>query len=127
MPATYPASLTTPWPVTAHWGEEGLEIGGVSASTLAEQHGTPLLVLDRQHLHRRCREIREAFPESLYAIKALTSRRLLRLVSCEGLRFLAASGGELEACLRADIPASQIALHGNHKTDDEPSALASGC
>ncbi|HJW74541.1 MAG TPA: diaminopimelate decarboxylase, partial [Thermoleophilia bacterium] len=119
MPATYPASLTTPWPVTAHWGDDGLEIGGVPASSLAEQYGTPLLVLDQQHLHRRCREVREAFPESLYAVKALTSRRLLRLVSCEGLRFLVASGGELEACLRAGIPASQVALHGNHKTDEE--------
>ena len=116
---SHPTSLTTPWPVSAHWGVEGLEIGGLPASTLAQRYGTPLLVLDKEHLQRRCREVREAFPEALYAVKALTSRRLLRLVACEGLQFLAASGGELEACLRAGIPASQIALHGNHKTEEE--------
>jgi diaminopimelate decarboxylase len=118
---------TRPWPVCTHWGRDGLKIGGLSASLLAERYGTPLLLIDKEHLRARCREVHAAFPEALYAVKALTSRRLLRLIASEGLQFLAASGGELHACLRAGIPASRIALHGNHKTQEElERALAAG-
>lgn len=113
------ASLSTPWPVTAHWGEEGLEIGGIPVTSLADSHGTPLLVIDEEHLRRRSGDFREAFPQVMYAVKALTSRRLLQLVACEGLQVLAASGGELDASLRAGIAPTHIALHGNNKTDAE--------
>lgn len=108
---------TTAWPVTAHWSAQGLEVGGVSATTLAEQFDTPLLVFDVEHLRRGCRDLRRAFPQTHYAVKALTTRRLLRLVNSEGLRVLAASHGELEACLRAGLPATHISLHGNNKSD----------
>jgi len=118
---------STPWPATAHWGDEGLEVGGVPVDTLAREFGTPLLVLDAEHLRRRCRELRAAFPRVYFAAKALTARRLLRLVNAEGLRVLAASAGELDACLRAGIPPSHIALHGNCKGEAEiESAVGAG-
>ncbi|MGH2629918.1 MAG: diaminopimelate decarboxylase, partial [Actinomycetota bacterium] len=43
----------------------------------------------------------------------------LRIVLDEGLGLLVATGGELEACLRAGAPASRIVFHGNAKTDGE--------
>jgi diaminopimelate decarboxylase len=91
----------------------------VAAASLAEVYGTPLLVLDEEHLLARCREFARAFPRVLYAVKALTSRRLLRLVSAQGLGLLAASGGELRACLRTGVDPTRVALHGNNKSDDE--------
>jgi diaminopimelate decarboxylase len=113
------SAASTAWPATARWGDDGLEIGGVAAATLAERFSTPLLVFDVVHLRRRCREVRRAFPQVHYAVKALTARTLLQLADCEGLRVLAASRGELEACLRAGLPPAHIALHGNNKSDAE--------
>ena len=119
MPLPSLPSFATPWPATARWGAAGLEIGGVPVAALARRFGTPLVLLDTAHVRRRCAEVRAAFPQVHYAVKALTSRRLLRLVNSEGLRLLAASHGELEACLRAGLPAAHIALHGAAKSAAE--------
>lgn len=113
------SSLSSPWPSTARWSSRGLEIGGIPAVELAERFGTPLLVLDAVHVRERADEFRRSFPQVHYAVKALTSRRLLRLLTGEGLCLLAASRGELEACLRADVPPARLALHGNNKGDAE--------
>ncbi len=44
---------------------------------------------------------------------------MLRLAVDEGLDLLAASGGEVEACLRAGVPPARVAFHGRNKSDDE--------
>lgn len=120
-------SLSSPWPLTARWAADGLGVGGVPATRLAREFGTPLLVLDVAHIEQRAREFRAAFPCVHYAVKALTCRRLLRLLDGEGLRLLAASRGELEACLRAGIAAGRVALHGNNKSAAElERAIAAG-
>jgi diaminopimelate decarboxylase len=94
-------------------------IGGVAAPELASRYGTPLLVVDEAHVRARCRAFAELFPHPLYAVKAFTARTLIRLVAEEGLDLLAATGGEIEACLRAGIPGERVVLHGNNKSDDE--------
>ena len=114
-----PAGTPTPWPSNATFDTEGLRIGGLLASELAGRYGTPLLVFDRADLVSRLRAARRAFPRTFYAVKAFTSHAVLRLAIDEGLDLLAASGGEVEACLRAGVPAGRIALHGRNKTDDE--------
>jgi diaminopimelate decarboxylase len=108
-----------PWPEHASFGEDGLVLGGVTASSLAERHGTPLLVVDELDLRERARRVRAAFADPLYAVKAFTSSAVVRIVLEEGLGLLAATGGEVEACLRAGAPASRIVMHGNAKTDEE--------
>jgi diaminopimelate decarboxylase len=108
-----------PWPATAVFDEQGLSIGGVVVSELAERYGTPLLVVDEEHLRERARTFSELFPHPLYAVKAFTSREMISLVVDEGLDLLAATDGELEACLRAGVPASRVVLHGNNKSDAE--------
>ena len=108
-----------PWSEHASFGERGLVLAGVSASSLAERYGTPLLVFDEGDLRSRCCRVRAAFPQPLYAVKAFTSSAVVRLALDEGLGLLAATGGEVEACLRAGAPASRVVMHGNAKTDDE--------
>ena len=103
----------------AHFPFVGLVVGGVSATSLAERHGTPLLVVDELDLRERARRVRAAFTDPLYAVKAFTSSAVVRIVLEEDLGLLAATGGEVEACLRAGAPASRIVMHGNAKTDEE--------
>jgi diaminopimelate decarboxylase len=108
-----------PWPARARFGAQGLVIAGIPAETLAREFGTPLLVVDEDHLRDRARAFAALFPHPLYAVKAFTSRAAIRIVTEEGLDVLASTGGELEACLRAGIPGRRIVLHGNAKSDDE--------
>jgi diaminopimelate decarboxylase len=114
-----PEAAAGPWPANATFGSRGLSVAGVTAEGLARRYGTPLLVADEAHLRERARTFARLFPHPLYAVKAFTSHELIRLVAAEGLDLLAATDGELEACLRAGIPASRIVLHGNTKTDAE--------
>jgi diaminopimelate decarboxylase len=111
--------MTDPWPDHATLGPDGLSIAGVTATELAERFGTPLLVVDEEHLRARARRFASLFPHPLYAVKAFTSRAAIRIVLEEGLDLLAATGGELLACLDAGAPASRIVLHGNDKSDAE--------
>ena len=107
--------------------DRGLVLAGVSADELAERFGTPLLVLDEGELRARCRAVRQLFPRACYAVKAFTAFPALRAVLEEGLDLLAATGGEVEACLRAGAPSGRVVFHGNAKTDEElSSALEAG-
>jgi diaminopimelate decarboxylase len=116
-----------PWPDHATFGPGGLSIAGISAVDLAGRYGTPLLVADEDHLRARARTFATLFPHPLYAVKAFTARAVVRLAAEEGLDLLAATGGELEACLRAGVEGERIVLHGNNKSDDELRlAVASG-
>ena len=108
-----------PWPEQAVFGAQGLVIGGQSAQALAERHGTPLFVVDQDELGARSRMIAALFPRALYAVKAFTAHSALRIVVDAGMDLLAATGGEVEACLRAGAPPSRIVLHGNNKSDEE--------
>ena len=110
---------TGAWPDAARLGPEGLSIAGAQAEDLAEEFGTPLVVVDEGHVRARAREFREAFPRVLWAVKAFPLRALMRVAVEEGLDLLAATGGELDACLRSGAPADRVALHGNNKLDSE--------
>jgi diaminopimelate decarboxylase len=114
-----PGRAGPPWPASARVGERGLEVGGVAAVDLARRYGTPLLVVDEDELRSRCRAVASAFPRALFAVKAFTAHAVIAIALEEGLDLLAASGGEVEACLRAGAPGGRISLHGNNKSDDE--------
>jgi diaminopimelate decarboxylase len=125
-PSTMTEPAGAPWPASARFDRDGLSVGGVSAGELARRFGTPLLVVDEADLRARCRAAAASFPRALYAVKAFTAHAVIHIALAEGLDLLAASGGEVEACLRAGAPASRIVLHGNNKSDDEL-ALAVAC
>ena len=114
-----PEPAGSPWPASARFGAEGLRVGGVAATDLAARFGTPLLVIDEDDLRARSRLARTCFSRTLYAVKALTAHAVIRIALEEGLDLLAATGGEVEACLRAGAPARRVVLHGNNKSDDE--------
>ncbi len=118
-PARETARPGTPWPASARLGPDGLTVAGIAASSLADRFGTPLLVVDEDDLRARCLAASRAAPRVLFAVKAFTSHALIRIALGEGLDLLAATGGEVQACLRAGAPASRIALHGNNKSDEE--------
>lgn len=113
-------------------GEE-LIIGGIHASALAKQFGTPLYVMDEQAIRAQCRAFREAFIaegvsyEVSYASKALCIQAMCRLVAQEQLSLDVVSAGELHTALTAGMPAARIHVHGNNKSAEEwDMAIAAG-
>lgn len=115
--------------------EQGhLTIGCHDAVDLARQYGTPLYVLDEDHMRRQCREYRQQmanlYPGSslpLFAGKALCTVHTARVTASEGLGADAVSGGEIYTLLQAGFPMDKVFFHGNNKTPEEISlALDSG-
>jgi diaminopimelate decarboxylase len=123
------------WPVGTCRNEQGvLEIGGISAMTLAEEFGTPAFILDEDDMRARARAWRSAFETAFdgradvyYAGKAFLSVAVARWMAEEGLGLDVASGGELAVALAAGFPPARIAMHGNNKSVHEiDRAVASG-
>lgn len=95
------------------------------AEGLAAEFGTPLYVLDEASLRARIRRYQAAFAavagrsQLTYASKANSTLALLAIVADEGVLIDCASQGELEAALRAGVPAQRCHLHGNNKSKQE--------
>lgn len=115
------------WPRSAARDETGaLMIGGMSATALVEQHGTPVLVIDEDEARERARRIRQAFEAAAsahgttarlyYAGKALLTADIVRWVLDEGLNVDVCTGGELEVALAAGAAPERIGFHGNNKS-----------
>ncbi|MDB9534353.1 diaminopimelate decarboxylase [Dolichospermum planctonicum CS-1226] len=123
-------------PLTARVNhDDHLEIGGCDVTTLVEQYGSPLYILDEETLRTACRQYRNTFKEYyqgesqvLYASKAWNCLAVCAIVASEGLGIDVVSGGELYTALNAGVNSSKIYLHGNNKSDDElVLAIESGC
>jgi diaminopimelate decarboxylase len=115
------------FPDTAAVDPDGeLTIGGLRASTLADELGTPLLVLCEQTIRTRARAYRDAAPDALvvFGTKAFPNVALLRLLAEEGLGADVSTLGELEFALRAKVPGERLVVHGNNKSDAELRAAA---
>jgi diaminopimelate decarboxylase len=109
------------FPDTAAIERGELQIGGVSASALAEEFGTPLVVYDEATVLARARAYLSAAPEAgvLYSVKAFPSLELLRRCAEEGLGADVSTLGELAYAIKAEIPPARIVMHGNNKSDEE--------
>jgi diaminopimelate decarboxylase len=103
-----------------------LVAGGVRASSLAEQFGTPLVVYCEETLRARAREVRTAAPDALvlYGSKAFPNVAVMRLFAEEGLGADVSSLGELTFARAAGIEGERLVLHGNAKSDEELRAAA---
>ena len=116
------------WPITtARVGGE-LTIGGVLASDLIAQFGSPLYVIDEEDMRSRARAWKFAIDESFaelaggevyYAGKAFLSLAVARWMAEEGLCIDTCSEGELRTALAAGVPGAKIGLHGNNKSRTE--------
>jgi diaminopimelate decarboxylase len=107
--------------------EDGeLALGGVQASALAEEFGTPLVVYCEETIRSQARAYRSVDPDALvvYGTKAFANVALLRLLAGEGVGADVSTLGELEVALRAGLDGGRIVFHGNNKSDDELQAAA---
>ncbi|MEH0146807.1 diaminopimelate decarboxylase [Corynebacterium sp. Q4381] len=109
------------WPRGAKREEDGVvTIAGVPLTEIAEEYGTPVMVIDEDDFRSRCRDMARAFraPANVhYASKAMLTRRIARWVDEEGLALDVASENELRIALAADFPPERITVHGNNKSD----------
>jgi diaminopimelate decarboxylase len=105
--------------------EDGeLVLGGVPASDLAGEFGTPLVVYCETTLRAQADAYARIDPEALivYGTKAFPNVAIMRLFAELGFGADVSSLGELEFARRADIPGERIVLHGNNKSDEELAA-----
>jgi len=112
-----------------------LEVGGCDVTTLVEQFGSPLYILDETTLRTACQQYRDAFQHYypgdalvLYASKAWNCLAVCALVSSEGLGVDVVSGGELYTAIKAGVSPDALYLHGNNKSIEELKlAVSKGC
>jgi diaminopimelate decarboxylase len=120
------ARMLDPFPVSARVEAGELALGGVRATALADEFGTPVVVYCEQTMLDAARAYTRAAPGALvaYSVKAFPSVPLLRLFAAEGLGADVSTLGELEYALRAGVPGERIVVHGNNKSDEELRAAA---
>jgi diaminopimelate decarboxylase len=113
-------------PETAQIEGSGLALGGVPATRLAEEHGTPLLVYCERTIRSQVRAYHEAAPGALvvYGTKAFANVALLRLLAEEGVGADVSTLGELAFARAAGIQGERIVFHGNNKSAEELFAAA---
>ena len=106
------------WSTTARKVDGLLTVGGVAATDLVAEHGSPAYVLDEDDFRARARAFRDAFAayDVFYAGKAFLCTTVARWVAEEGLCLDVCSGGELAVAERAGFDPARIGFHGNNKT-----------
>ena len=112
---------------TSRFELDHLTIGGVSASDLAEQFGTPLFVVDEEDFKSRALSWKSALEESFgeksgsvyYAAKSFLAKEIARWVDGVGIGIDVCTGGELAVAIAVNFPASRIEMHGNNKSEAE--------
>jgi diaminopimelate decarboxylase len=114
------------FPDSARIEQGELEVGGLRASELAREFGTPLVIYCEQTLRARARAYRQAAPNALviFGTKAFPNVAVLRLLAEEGIGADVSTLGELDAARRAGIGGERIVCHGNNKSDEELRAAA---
>jgi diaminopimelate decarboxylase len=103
-----------------------LHLGGVAASRLAAEHGTPLVVYCEETIRAQARAYSAAAPDALvvYGTKAFANVALLRVLAEEGVGADVSTLGELAFAQTAGISGGRILFHGNNKSDEELRAAA---
>jgi len=98
-----------------------LLIGGIPATRLANDFGTPLFVYDRRIMRRQWNRLRTAFPdfEIYYSVKANPNLNILAFFLAEGAGLEIASAGELYQAREAGCPANRMLFAGPGKTPAE--------
>jgi diaminopimelate decarboxylase len=100
------------------------------ADALAEEFGTPVLVVSEPALRARAREYADGlaarWPRSrvVFASKAFPCTAVQRVMVEEGLGLDVAGGGEIVTALKAGIDPALLVLHGNAKSDEEIAMVA---
>jgi diaminopimelate decarboxylase len=114
------------FPETAAVEDGELTIGGLGATHLAAEYGTPLVVYDERTIVEAARAYRAAAPNAFvaYGVKAFPNVGVLKLLAGEGMGADVATLGELMIALRAGFPGERLIVHGNNKSVEELEAAA---
>jgi diaminopimelate decarboxylase len=114
------------FPESARVESGELSLGGVSATRLADEHGTPLLVYCEATIRAQVAAYRDAAPGALlvYGTKAFANVALLRLLAEEGVGADVSTLGELAFAKAAGISGERLVFHGNNKSEEELRAAA---
>src|SRR5215211_4963135 len=102
-----------------------LVVGGCRLDNVAEQFGTPAIVVAEDALRQRARDYLSAFRsrwprcDVAFASKSFPCAAVQRVMREEGLHLDVAGGGEILATLAAGADPARLVLHGNAKTDEE--------
>ena len=102
--------------------EDGeLRIGGLGASAILAETGSPAYVVDEVDFRGRALSWKQAFEgwSVYYAGKSFLCGTVVRWLAEEGLNLDVASLGEMTVALRAGFDPARMALHGNNKSDTE--------
>ena len=106
--------------------EGHLTLGGLDTVELVKEYGTPLYLLDTDHVRAMCRMYKKSFAAAfgsasapVYAGKALCCTRIYRIMAEEGLYADCVSPGEILTARHAGFPMSDVFFHGNNKTDED--------
>lgn len=120
MTAAFDALPAHVWPRNTKREEDGVvTIAGVPLPEIAEEYGTPVMVVDEDDFRSRCRDMAKAFGDPAhvhYASKAFLTTHIARWVDEEGLALDVASENELRIALAANFPPERITVHGNNKS-----------
>jgi diaminopimelate decarboxylase len=109
-----------------------LIIGDCRADDLANEFGTPVLVVAEEALRARAREYvaelisRWSNARVVFASKAFPCTAVQRVMVQEGLGLDVAGGGEILTALKAGVNPALIVLHGNAKTTEEITMAVEG-
>ena len=101
-----------------------LTFAGFDTVSLANEYGTPLMVMDENLIRSRCREYLTAAAnylpagsKPLYASKAFSVKRMYEIMAEEGMGVDVVSIGELYTAKSAGFDVANAYFHGNSKTD----------
>lgn len=101
-----------------------LTIAGKDTVSLAEQFGTPLMVIDENRIRENLKIYKAAMEECfgkgsypLFASKAFSCKYIYRIAKEENIGIDLVSSGELYTAVSAGFDVKNAFLHGNNKTD----------
>lgn len=115
------------WPVTAQVDVDGrLCVGGVPLTEIADQFGSPALVLDEAEFRYRVRRCRVALPErrTVYAGHALLNGEVARWVADEGVGLAVRTPAELAVGVAGGVDPARVIAHGCAQTTADLRATA---
>lgn len=112
------------WPRSLRVGPKGgLSFDGCDLASLARAHGTPLWAISRSTVEDNFSRLLAAFRsryshcEIAYSIKAHNTMAVIRLLHRCGARMDCSAEYEFQLALLCGVPASEIILNGNGKSD----------
>ena len=104
-------------PDSATFAGSELQLGDIGAGSLADELGTPLVVVCEETVRARARTLRAAAGEGrvFFGSKAFPNVALLQLLREEGIGADVAATGELAYARAAGLTGEELVVHGNNK------------